>query len=85
MPAIELTGDGIGQPAVDWFNVTPSDTAFLKWRPRAVYVGVSGDLTIQALNGTVSILKSAAVGYHPVRPVRVYSTGTTATNIVALI
>lgn len=64
--------------------VTPSDSEVIPY-PRGIYVGVAGDLVVvlKGKTGTVTI-KAAANGYHPIRPVQIYSTGTTATNILAL-
>ena len=78
MAAIEKTGDGSGNPAVEWFAIIPSDTAYLPARPRALYVDVTGTLRIESLNGAIMNYAAVAVGYHPVRPVKVHATGTTA-------
>lgn len=52
---------------------------------RALYVGVSGDVKVLTPNnGTAVVFKAAPVGVLPVQAIRVYSTGTTATDIVAL-
>jgi pimeloyl-CoA synthetase len=65
--------------------VTPSDsTNFTDGACLALYVGVAGDLVVVDNYGHVTTFKNAAVGYHPIRAVRVNSTSTTATNIVAL-
>lgn len=65
--------------------VTPSDTVDLTNASRCLYVGVTGDLTVDFLEGPTAVLiKAAAVGYHWIRVTRVRATGTAATNIVAL-
>jgi len=79
MPALDKTGEGVGSPASEWFLVTPHDTAFLTVRPRGLYVDVTGTLRVESLNGAIMNLAAAAVGYHPLRPVRIHATGTTAT------
>ncbi len=66
--------------------VTPSNTDSIKlagkW-PRALYVGVSGDVTITTLSGTNVTIDSLAAGvWHPIMYKKVRSTGTTATNIL---
>lgn len=80
-------------PAVDAVAVTPSDTVDLPnagagYGPcRALYIGVSGDVTVQTQNGggVASVtFKSVPIGILPVRCSRVMATNTTATNIVAL-
>lgn len=64
--------------------VTPSDATLLA-ATRGVYVGVAGDIYIDgALQGTNVLMKAAGIGEHPWQVTRIYSTGTTATNIVAL-
>jgi len=80
----DITGDGYGGPGVKWYNVTPNDSTDLPTRPRALYVGVTGNVAIMDIGGTTVTFVAMAVGYHPLRPVRVMSTGTTATNIVAI-
>jgi hypothetical protein len=80
----DVTGDGIGAPAVRWFSITPSDDAVLAIRPRAIYVGVTGNLAVQDDAGTSVTFVAVPVGYHPLRPLRVLSTGTTATSLVGL-
>jgi len=72
-------------PAEDFVAVTPSDSAALPWRARALYIGVTGDVTVIAKDGSTAVLfKAAPVGVLPIRCSYVKSTGTTATNIVAL-
>ena len=63
--------------------VTPSDTVdFTNGQCRALYVGVSGDVTM-ILDGSTVLFKAMAVGWHWVRPTRIKATGTTATTILA--
>ena len=65
--------------------ITPSDSIDLTYIPKALYVGVTGDITMTLKADSASVLfKAVPVGVLPVRPLRVYATGTTATNIVAL-
>jgi hypothetical protein len=49
-----------------------------------LYVGGTGDIKIDTPNGDTVTFSAVPVGIFPVRANRVYSTGTTATNIVAL-
>ena len=64
--------------------VTPHDTNALR-APRALYVGVSGDIVLQGKDDSTTVtLKAVPVGILPVRPVLVKATGTTATDLVAL-
>lgn len=80
----DATGDGLGAPAGIWFNIGVSDSTNLAVVPRAIYVGVSGDVAAVGIDGTVCIFKSMAVGWHPIRPRRINSTNTTATNIIGV-
>jgi hypothetical protein len=63
--------------------VTTSDSATIP-ATSALYIGVSGDVKVDfAGTGTVT-LKAVPVGFLPVKVVKVYAAGTTATNIIAL-
>lgn len=65
--------------------VTPSDSTVLALATRTLYIGVSGDVKVDmASSGTAIVFKAVPVGFLYVSVVKVYSTGTTATNIVAL-
>lgn len=83
MPAVEQTGDGLGAPASEWFAITPHDTNEVEIRPRCLYVSVAGTISIVSKLGRTMTITVAA-GYHPLRPVIVKSTGTTATGIFGL-
>ena len=64
--------------------VTPSDSTTYSG-VRCLYVGVSGDITVDlADRGTNILFKAHPVGYALFQPTKIYATGTTATNIVAL-
>jgi len=64
--------------------VTPSDSTTLV-ATRALYVGGSGDVKVDmAEAGTVTFYGVVAGSLLPIQVVKVYSTGTSATNIVAL-
>jgi hypothetical protein len=72
-------------PADGAAAVTPNDSADLSFVARALYVGGAGNIKIDTPNGdTVTLYGATAGSVLPVRANRVYSTGTTATNIVAL-
>ena len=76
---------GCDFPASGVEAVVPSDTVNLVVTvSRALYVGVTGDLSVLMRDGTTAVFKAAAVGYHPLRVQRVNATATTATNIVSL-
>jgi hypothetical protein len=71
-------------PAQNFGAVTPSDSTTFTNRPRAIYVGVTGDLVVQD-ESNVSITFKAVPGgtVLPIRPLRVMA-ATTASQIVAL-
>lgn len=78
-----MTPDSCAQNA---YAVTPSDSTDLAAPARALYVGGSGNVKINdSGNGAVTFVGVAAGSILPVMARRVYATGTTATNIVALI
>lgn len=64
--------------------VTPSDSGALA-STQALYIGVTGDVTVDMDNSATAVLfKAHPVGYMLASVTRVYATGTTATNILAL-
>lgn len=72
-------------PAYGATAVVPNDSADLAKPARALYVGVSGDISVDTWAGDQAVLfKNVPVGFFPVCVIRVYATNTTATNIVAL-
>ena len=85
MPIVDKTGDGSGDPSSSWFAITPSDSTDLAVKPRALYVGVSGDITMIGIDGVSCLFKAVPVGIWPLRPHRITVAGTAATNILGLI
>jgi hypothetical protein len=78
-----------GNPLVESYAtaaaVTPSNSVDLAQVPNALYVGVSGDVSVNMSgSGSSIVFKAAPVGVLKIRPSRVLATGTTATNILAL-
>lgn len=72
------------ETARDASEVTTSDTAVLGG-VRGLYIGGAGNVKVDCEGGgTVTFNGALAGSIIPVRAVRVYATGTTATNIVAL-
>lgn len=71
--------------ASDGYSVTPADGADLPDVPRGIWVGGAGDISMVLLSGNVTLKAVPAGTLLPVRPLRVRSTGTTATDIVALL
>lgn len=77
----------VTQTAVDWSAITASDDAADDFaRPvRAVYVGGAGDVAAVSKSGSVVTFAGVAAGsLIPIQAVRINSTNTTATSLVAL-
>lgn len=75
---------GLGAPLTTGEAVTPHNTNELTKVSRALYIGVSGDVAVVMQDGTTLTFKAVPVGLLPIRVKIVKSTGTTATDIVAL-
>lgn len=73
-------------PAKRAAAITPSDATDLETPTRGIYIGVTGDVTVDLEDsGTTILFKGAVAGsVLPVEAKRVRATGTTATNLVAL-
>jgi len=89
MPNMTLnqkTAPNFEAPAIGASAVTPNDSTDLSQPSRALFVGGAGNLTVDMTNGDNVVFTGVLAGsVLPFRVKRVYSTGTTATNIVALI
>ena len=75
---------GLESPAENLTSVTPDDTSDLPMVCRALNVGTSGFVQITTVSGAVGRIYVTAGVAFPVRASRVWSTGTTAMEIVAL-
>jgi len=65
--------------------VTPSDTANLPKSARVLWVGGAGNVKVDTVSGDTVTINSVAAGtLLPIQVRRVYSTGTSATLMVAL-
>ena len=72
--------------ATDWFNITPNDSIDMTQTTRAIYVGATGNITANSINGTILTLVSVPQGtILPVRVNRIFASNTTAANLVGLI
>ena len=72
------------EPGYDAVAVTPSDTGAIS--ARSLYIGGAGHIKIVTAAGrTVTFVGLVAGQILPVRATRVFSTDTTATNIVAIL
>ena len=77
-------GSGLESPATRAHAVEPSDTADLPLASRALNVAQSGLVKVTTTKDTTAQIYIAAGVPFPIRVVRVWATGTTATGIVAL-
>ena len=66
--------------------ITPSDSLSYTEPTRGIYVGSSGDITLDMVSGGGPVLFVGMQGgiVYPFQVTRVYSTGTDATGLVAL-
>lgn len=84
----EKFGSAIDSPARYAEAVTPSNSADLPTVARGLYTGAGGSIAVYMEgddSGTSVVFSDAPAGaVIPIRVRRVLSTGTTATNIVAL-
>lgn len=73
-------------PASRGAAVTPADGADLSFPTRGILVGTAGNIKVDFVDsGTAVVLTGLLAGViYPLAVRRIYSTGTTATNIVAL-
>jgi hypothetical protein len=79
--------DHMAAPATRVAAVTPHDSNALTDIPKALYVGTGGTLIVQGVGGgaDATFVKVPDGSIVPVRAKYVRATGTTATDIVALI
>jgi hypothetical protein len=64
--------------------VTPHDSTNFTEMPKAVFVGVAGNVVAVDEYGTAVTYAMAAGQILPIRPIRINSTNTTATGLVAI-
>ena len=76
------------RPGASVLAVSKSDTVDIATLnglyPRALYVGVSGNVVIVTPDGKTATLLSVPIGILPVQFKRINSTSTTATDMVAI-
>lgn len=71
-------------------SITPSDTENFQYKTQVnrgavLYVGTGGDLRVLTYSGDDVVFKNVANGsFLPVQVVKVFSTNTTASDIIAL-
>jgi hypothetical protein len=70
-------------PATKAVAVTPNDSTNIT-PTVALYIGAAGTLKVTCWDGTETTFGAVSAGVLPLRVLRVWSTGTSATSIVAL-
>ena len=81
MPQLDSSG-----PATGYFAVTPSDSVGLGGTTRGLYIGTGGNVVAVRPDGVAVTFTAVPTGtFMPVCCIRVNSTNTTASNIVALV
>lgn len=84
VPTIRLDPEDTA-PAVGAEVITKSDSVNFSKLSRGIYVGGAGDVAVVFRDGTVVTFSSVPAGFLlPVQAIRVNSTNTTATLMVAL-
>lgn len=82
IPAVH-GGAAATAPAAYGVAVTPSDSTVIPMT-RALWVGIGGNIKVTDINGDVTYVGVISGSIVPFQVNKVWSTGTTATNIVAL-
>jgi hypothetical protein len=80
---------GLLGPSDDWVQITPSDSADLARKPKAIYIGhngtdgpVEGNIVMRDKNGNNATFRVAPGVTLYLRPHRILSTGTTADMVI---
>lgn len=73
----------VNSPVTGAAAVTPNDSTNLTETTVSLYIGTAGTLKVSFEDGSTATYAAIAAGRHPLRVNRVWSTGTSATNIVA--
>ena len=69
----------------DTVNIsTPSSVAVTATNGCVLYIGVAGDLKVTTAGGDDIVFKNVAAGFFPIQVIRVWATGTAATDIIGI-
>ena len=74
----------VSQPAKYSATVIPSNVTNLDAPTTCLFIGVSGDVSVEMVGGMTQVYPNVPVGILPVQCTRVNFTGTTASGIVAM-
>ncbi|MEL7214292.1 MAG: hypothetical protein AAGK92_16635 [Pseudomonadota bacterium] len=77
-------GNTLQSPPSGGAPISPDDVQGLAMATRALNVAISGDVTVTTVDGDTFTLHIAAGSAFPIRVIKVFATGTTATGIVGL-
>ena len=73
-------------PAKDAFAISGNDSTDLANSTRSIYVGGSGNIKLTTIDGSTVTFNGAIAGsILPIRAKRIFSTGTTPTNLIGLL
>jgi len=83
--SLEKVSNHVTSPAVSAFSITPSDSTTFE-ATRGIFIGSAGNIKVLfSKDSTAVVLSGLAEGaFYPFSVVRVYSTDTTASNIVGI-
>lgn len=65
------------------FVVTPSNTVDLTVVPRVLILSAAGTVKMDLVGGASGVSVPLQAGFNPIRPTRIYATGTAAVTIFA--
>lgn len=72
-------------PFVDCSPITGNDTVALTRTTSAIYIGGGGNINVQFQSGNSAIFTGLAIGtFLKVNATKIWQTGTTANNLIAL-
>lgn len=74
---------GSETPVVQAYVVTPSDTEELPVCPRCLILSAAITVKMDLLGGSKAVPVPLQAGFNPIRPTKVYATGTGSATIVA--
>jgi hypothetical protein len=69
---------GAESPITQAITITPNNSNDLAQVPRCLILSAAGTVKMDLMGGTQGISVPLQAGFNPIRPTRVYATGTTA-------
>jgi hypothetical protein len=78
-----IGSSGATDPITNAYVVTPSDTEDLPYCPRVLILSAAGTVKMDLLGGSSGVSIPLQAGFNPIRPTRVYASGTAAVTIAA--